>query len=196
MGGRGSGNWYRYGSRECLEQVLRLDVRYLKKNGMLEPGRYVLAWSNGNEDVCSHVSLAVFENRLIVGGTWNDPESGMQQSMDKSIHFTETPCRYGGSRKWLVCPRCKHKMAVLVISPPVIGCRHCLDLVYTSQRESFEYRGLRKMNKIASRLDRDEFFGEMLMRPRGMHWRTYYQLVEEYEEADRRSLFSMAARLG
>ncbi len=196
MGGRGSGSWSRYGSKECLEQALKIDIRYLRRSGMLIPGYHVLTWSRGDDFAYSRASLIVYKNEMVIEYIWSDPETGITRSTNKLIRLSETPCPYGSSRKWLICPRCQHRMMVLVISPPVVGCRHCLDLVYTSQREDFSYRGLRKMNKIASGLDRDEFFGEMLLKPKGMHWRTYYRLVEEYDEADRRILFGMVGKFG
>jgi hypothetical protein len=196
MGGQGSGSWLRYGQKDRLEQQLRLDIRYLKKNTMLEAGNYTLAWGWGNNEVTSRASLIVHQHEMVVACTWTDETTGMQKKMLKLIHLSETPCRYGGNRKWFICPQCGHRMAVLVLVPPSVGCRQCRDLSYASQSENASYRALRRRNKIARRLDRDEYFGEMLTRPKGMHWRTYYRLSEEHDDADMKSMFSMLARLG
>lgn len=192
MGGYGSG---RYGQKAHMEQQLRIDIRYLKKNRLLEPGSYTLIWSCGDEDSVARASLIVRDQKVIVACKWIDGETGTPQKMNRVITLSETPCRYGGSRKWLICPRCRQRMAVLVLTPPSVGCRHCLDLVYTSQNENVSYRGLRKMNKIADRLQRGEYFEEMLLRPKGMHKRTYDRLVEEYDKADTQSMHWIVARM-
>lgn len=196
MGGQGSGSWLRYGQKRNLEQQLRIDIRYLRKNRMLEPGSYTLAWSYGDEETSARASLIVHQHKMIVACSWADDSTGTQKKMDRLINLSETVCRYGGSRKWFICPQCGNRMAVLVLLPPSIGCRHCRDLSYASQSENASYRALRRRNKIARRLDRDEYFGEMLTRPKGMHWRTYYRLSEEHDDADMKSMLSMLARLG
>lgn len=192
MGGYGSG---RYRQKAHMEQQLRIDIRYLKKNRLLEPGSYTLIWSCGDEDVAARASLIVREQKIIVACKWIDGETGTPQKMNRVITLSETPCRYSGSRKWLICPRCGHRMAVLVLTPPSVGCRHCLDLVYTSQSENVSYRGLRKMNKIANRLKRGEYFGEMLLKPKWMHWKTYNRLIDQHDEADFQSMRWFIARM-
>lgn len=196
MGGQGSGSWSRYGQKKNLEQQLRIDIRYLKKNRMLEPGIYTLGWSYGDEETADRATLIVGRQKMAVACSWTDGETGDPQKMKRVIELSESPCRYGGSRKWLICPRCGYKMAVLVLTPPHVGCRHCLHLSYASQSENASYRALRRRNKIARRLERDEYFGEMLTRPKGMHWLTFYRLSEEHYDADMKSMFSMLARLG
>ena len=50
MGGRGSGNWYRWDKKTTLEQVRRIDIRYLTKRRFLDgmkSGR--LSWDCGGE---------------------------------------------------------------------------------------------------------------------------------------------------
>ncbi|MCE1226866.1 MAG: hypothetical protein LWW87_10330 [Geobacteraceae bacterium] len=195
MGGQGSGSWLRYGQKRNLEQQLRIDIRYLKKNRMLEPGSYTLAWSYGDEETSARASLVVAEQKMVVACNWKDGETGLPQRMDRLIRLSETPCRYGGTRKWFICPQCGNRMAVLVLLPPSIGCRHCRNLSYASQSESISYRALRRRNKIARRLERDEYFGEMLTRPKGMHWQTYYRLCGEHDDADMRSMLGMIAYL-
>lgn len=196
MGGQGSGSWYLYGHKERLEQQLRIDIRYLKKNQMLKPGAYILSWNYGDEDASARASLIVGRQKMVVACSWTDGETGDHQKMKRVIRLSESPCRYGGSRKWFICPLCGHRMAVLVLTPPDVGCRHCLGLSYTSQSENISYRGLRRMNKIADKLQRDEFFGEMLLRPKGMHWKTYNRLIEIHDDADMRSTNWMIAHLG
>jgi len=35
MGGRGSGSWYRWDKKTCIEETKRIDIRHLKKKDWL-----------------------------------------------------------------------------------------------------------------------------------------------------------------
>ena len=48
MGGRGSGRWFRWDKRPTLDEVCSLDIRLLKRRGLLQPGsRTLWSWSRG-----------------------------------------------------------------------------------------------------------------------------------------------------
>ena len=49
MGGSGSGNRWRYGTKGTVDASKRLDIRYLKQHGMLRSGYYSLSWNRGGE---------------------------------------------------------------------------------------------------------------------------------------------------
>lgn len=38
MGGIGSGNWYRWDKRTTIEETKRIDIRYMRQQGLLKPG--------------------------------------------------------------------------------------------------------------------------------------------------------------
>jgi hypothetical protein len=40
MGGAGSGNWYRFDKKTTTGECQSVDVRYLHREGLLEPGRW------------------------------------------------------------------------------------------------------------------------------------------------------------
>ena len=48
MGGVGSGSWYRWDSKTTTESQHRVDIRWLKKQGYLQVGKFgCLSWSRG-----------------------------------------------------------------------------------------------------------------------------------------------------
>jgi hypothetical protein len=52
MGGSGSGNFLRQGSRETCESLKSIELPVLRKQGMLDPGRKgVLTWSRDGKPV-------------------------------------------------------------------------------------------------------------------------------------------------
>ena len=38
MGGKGSGNWYRWNTQTTLNDVKQIDIRFMKQQGFLKPG--------------------------------------------------------------------------------------------------------------------------------------------------------------
>lgn len=182
MGGPGSGNWYRGGSRGTTEAARGVDIRFLKKRGYLRPGTYgSLRWTCGGEESGSirfvthaHRIQLIYRSREY-GGEWED--------VNYPVYLDETECRYGGSRKWFLCPGqgCRRRVAVLYGAGKYFLCRHCHDLAYASQNEDRAQRAARKSRKIIERLGgdpHDEYYPE---KPKGTHWKTYNRLIQQAE---------------
>ena len=104
MGGPGSGNWYRWDKKTSCEEVNRIDIRVMKKNGWLEPGwRRRMSWNCGGEpsgDISYQVDVngitLSYRSRTHSGDEWND--------IEERVWFDRTPCNYGGHRLWFRCP--------------------------------------------------------------------------------------------
>jgi len=186
MGGRGSGTWFRFEARETIDQMLRLDIRNLKKRSMLSTGRYLISWSQNNDEICARAAIQVLAGKgMVVSCKWQSDTTGLWHDMERGVRFARTACSYGGFRQWFVCPRCSRRLAVLVINPPHVVCRHCLDLSYACQNEHAMYRALRRRNKIGDRIGgSNPFDSSSGTRPKGMHWKTFNRLQREYEIAD------------
>jgi len=107
-----------------------------------------------------------------------------------------TACTYGGYRAWFLCPDCGRRVALLYL--PSYGgafCRHCLDLVYNSQRETKEDRAIRRYNKIRRRLGwKPGFLNGEGGKPRGMHWRTFWLLRFQHATAAYESVAGFAVQ--
>lgn len=193
MGGRGSGNWYRWDSKPTTEGQLGIDIRWLKKNGYLKPGYSgLLSWSCNGEESGS-VRYRIEINRMILnfrhrqnGGEW--------ESVEQDIPFDRTPCHYGGFRLWFNCPRCSRRVAVLYCAGKYFYCRHCYGLTYSSQQESRPDRLMRKARKIRKRLGASKnLFEPILFKPKHMHQKTFDRLRLEANIASTLSLNIVAA---
>jgi hypothetical protein len=121
VGGIGSGR--RRGGesslrQSTLDQVPALDVRHLKRSIVIEPGQEQV-------DVVMY-----FRKRR--GSMAPGPERG---SIVARLRLAWTPCNYGSSTPWFICPGegCGRRAAILYgpMSPPL--CRLCLGLTYASQ---------------------------------------------------------------
>ena len=196
MGGFGSGSYYRGSSRLTIEETKRIDIRYLKKRGMLLANtRGTLSWTCGSEPA-GDISYTMFDREMRLnfryrcnGGEW--------EKLEQIIWFTETPCNYGGSRKWFRCPQCDTRVAVLYGANVKFLCRHCYRLPYASQGESALDRMSRKADKIGKKLEADEYVVDAdQWKPKGMHWRTFYNLKMAEIQMDERMNNAFMARFG
>ena len=178
MGGPGSGRWYRWqGTRTTLEEVYRLDVRWLHRHGYLDGRSHWVTWSRGEQQVGS-LLLALQPEGVVLtyryrvgGGDW--------ESVRQVVTLDWTACHYGGQRPWFRCPGCQRRVAVLCGYDRLFLCRHCYWLPYTSQYETRLDRLYRKLRKLQDRV------GEQYARkPKGMHWRTWERLRDQALDAE------------
>ena len=133
MGGIGSGTWSRYEAKRTTDAGPAIDIRQLQRRRGLAPGdKFVATWTRGGM-VAAQVAIEVQQNNLLfryvhVSG------AGDREPVDCVVPIVATPCNYGGLRRWLRCPECKKRIAVIYVSRSC-ACRHCHELVYSSQRE-------------------------------------------------------------
>jgi hypothetical protein len=192
MGGPGSGNWYRWDKRTTLDEVKRLDVRWLHRQGYLQPWvRATVTWHRGGHQTGS-VSVAMVDGRLVVQCRYRQRGTEAWEDVRQVITLAWTACHYGGQRPWFLCPGCQRRVAVLCGDGKWFLCRHCYQLPYGSQQETAEGRLLRKVRKLRERLGASINLLEPLWtKPKGMHWRTFDRLVQEEEAAQRAQLVLM-----
>jgi len=177
MGGIGSGNWYRWDTRTTTEQVHSVDIRYLKKKGFLNNGsRGNLSWCRGGERTgsisfktsCDLITL-IYKKREC-GESWVDNK--------EEIKFDKTSCNYGGERKWFLCPHCGKRVAIIYGLNSGFLCRHCYELPYLSQSETYLDRMIRKSRKIRKQLNADiDLDIPIYRKPKGMHWKKFNKLA-------------------
>lgn len=185
MHNTGSGSWYRWDRKTTVEEVHRVDIRFLRKHGLL--GRVGLSgnlqWSRGGRPTGSisyrvdHAALVLRYRHRTSDGAFHDVE--------ENVPLDRTPCNFGGERLWFLCPRCSRRVAVLYAAGKRFLCRHCHDLSYGSQSEIYSDRMMRKARKIRRRLGASEnLWDPILEKPKGMHWRTFDRLVEDERETN------------
>lgn len=193
MGGSGSGRW-RAGSTNTTAERRTLDVRTLMRGGDLEEGK-VSVWEWSRYDGSRYGTVVVkaqrygvvlCHDRQIYGGEW--------EAHDYVVGLTWTDCQLGGQRPWFVCPGrgCGRRVAILY-SGSIFACRHCHKLSYESQSESAGDQPRRRAEAIRKRLGwKPGILNPCGGKPKGMHWKTYFRLREEYG----RALAAAAAGLG
>jgi hypothetical protein len=180
-----------------------LDVRWLKRQGILKPGVFgTISWTrNGQPD--GDLGIRVEEARItLIYGARNNQQSEWQ-SVEQAVHLDWTQCHYGGRRPWFICPGiingrcCRRRVAVLFLAGIYFLCRHCHNLTYQSRNESEADRLLRKARKIRERLGADiNNTVPIWQKPKGMHWKTFSRLALQAKQASTKSLMLMVGWLG
>ena len=100
MGGEGSGNWYRFDKKTTIAECHSVDVRYLHREGLLNPGRWFsLRWSRADWETGSirgvvegaespeQVTL-LYRYRGGLDGEWED--------VQERVSLDWTACNFGG----------------------------------------------------------------------------------------------------
>ena len=193
MGGLGSGRWSMGLSKATTDDHDDIDIRWMNKRGLLEPGKQgSLSWSRVGGNTGS-VSYRVERDRMILSYKHLSRYRRWEE-VTQTIQFTQTPCNFGGYRKWFRCPNCDRRVAIIcgagTSSPP----RQCYDLTYTTRKGKAYYRLLEKADNIRERLGKDS--GEISQKPKGMHFKTYYRLLDELEAIENRAKSMVMSRYG
>ena len=198
MGGYGSGRlaWHR--AKTTTDGLLKLDVRWLAREGCLSPnatGACGVSWSQGDDPTgdilvrydAARPSEIVLDYRVRVRD--DDP---WQPVWDR-VALDFTPCRYGGERAWFLCPACLSRRAVLFSVGGRFRCRACHDLAYSSTRESESDRHRRRADELRRRIGCKPGILSAPRKPKGMQWRTYIPIVTEINAREYASLAAFSA---
>ena len=113
MGGYGSGR-RRIEVKQTTSEYLQLDVRAMNRQGALKPGRFFQwAWSRNGQVVASLPVLADHD-RLVLETTGSSGAAPSEKG-EYAVAIQWTPCHYGGSRPWFICPAkdCGRRVAIL-----------------------------------------------------------------------------------
>lgn len=196
MGGYGSGCWYRWHTKSTTESQRRIDIRWLKKQGYLQPKSFgLLSWSQRNKQTGS-TGYGVEADHMVLKYRYR-LHCGEWENVEQTVSFDRTPCNYGRHRTWFLCPRCWKRVAVLYGAGKYFFCRHCYNLSYSSQQENRADRLMRSARKIRERMGGSgNLIAPFPDKPKYMHWKTYWRLRDRAELATTLSMLIMGQRLG
>ncbi len=163
MGGYGSGPG---NARDTVDDARRLDVLALARRGCLQPGAVgSSSWTRGGERTASisfvhEVSADRGYEALRLSYTMR-PAGAEPEHVAYPVRIERTPCRYGGTRPWFLCPGagCGRRCRDLYQAGRYFVCRRCADLTYSSSQHSGRpllaaFNAAERMDRIAERLKR------------------------------------------
>jgi len=191
MGGMGSGSYSRWSSKTTTDQVKKIDIRFMKKNGLLVTNLAgKLSWSVG-DNPAGDIGYANYSDHLMLD--YRHRENGEEwQPVKQRIDYDRTSCNYGGHRLWFLCPRCNARIAVLYGKAALFLCRHCYDIPYTSQYQGYMDNLMDKKHALGKRIFEYYEYGEGWGKKKGMHWKTYNKLKSDYKKIEQQWCYVMA----
>ena len=132
--------WY---GKDCVDDYKSISITKFKKWGYLNDGYYsgTLTRSyNGGSSSSMWASVAFDNSAMYFNFTGTDNRTQEKKSYNHAIKLVSTPCTYGWSRYWFVCPKCSQKKGVLYLKDFHFACRKCCDLCYELQKISKSFR--------------------------------------------------------
>ena len=196
MGGMGSGQHWYWGAKDSTDDYRSIDVRCWKRDGLLTPHQsFGWQWSRYGEVVASirvrtEPSRALLTYRHRIGGEdWKDESY--------PVYLDWTACNLGGQRPWFLCPaRGCGRRVVILYGGGIFACRHCYQLAYPSQRETWDDRAARRADRIRDKLGWEPgILNGNGWKPKGMHWNTFERLTAQHDAFVQVPLAGMAAKL-
>ena len=176
MGGLGSGNRWRFGTRATCEGMKRIELTYMKRKGLLVPGRSgSLTWSVRGEP-SGDIRYSVHVTSLELNYRFRNQGEQEWTDVRELVPFEFTEQKFGGFRRWFSCLSCKRRCSI-IYGGERFRCRKCHNLAYSTQNETPLYRGLTKAQKIRERLGGSLCIDDPFpTKPKRMHWRTYRRI--------------------
>jgi len=177
------------GGKPTPGTFFRLDIRWLKREGLLTPGRVTTLRE-------THYGRPRGVVRIEAG---DDGVTLSIHGRTQWLGITETPVHLGGSRPWFRCG-CGNRAALVYGSPHAGGsrfaCRECKRLAYPSQREDPRHRPTTMAARIRQQLGGSPSLAVPFPdKPKGMHWTTYERRRAMAQAYERRGLAGMHAAL-
>ncbi len=164
------------------EDAEALDVRQLRRDGLLLPGRaFGVAWP-GRRTRYFRVTGSL-DTLLAIDG------------LPMALPLAWTACTFGGRRPWFRCPApgCGRRVAVLYDGNGFF-CRFCRRLTFQTRRLDPLDRALRRTRNLRVRLGgAPTVTGPLPPRPKGTHEWTYTRLAVAIISAELRASRAMPA---
>jgi hypothetical protein len=150
------------------ENASALDVAYLSRHGHLVAGNWKrVCWQQYGE-VRLEGLVKAFDGHVTV-------DIGFHTHW---IGLTQTPCHFGGHRRWFICPRCNKRMGCLYMRHGRFACRRCNRISYESQSGDAEDRLIWKYHILKHKM------GNLKLQPprsRGRIHNNFLEVAWQYD---------------
>lgn len=183
MGGFGSGNYYRWGSKRTLDDCRCIDINRMVKLGAIKEGIYRDgSWCWVNKETGESVSAVTYRCDTISKDNSYLQLSYKLTDTDFSANYkvklVRTYPRYGGVRFWFICPERGRRVSKLYLIPSYgrFVSRHVYKIYYASQMKSGLDRAIDKKWKLLDKVDGTYF----PQRPKGMHQKTFDRIMDKF----------------
>jgi hypothetical protein len=180
MGGPNSGR-RRTVHRGAIEQFPAIDLRILKRAGLLRVGQCTFTTLNWRNQALEALSARIFVDLSDPNGaSIRVVGSGADGATAQRAAIECVPCPFGGTRFYFLCPLIGVRCEQLFVADGIFASRKAHKLTYASQSEDELSRARRKVRKLHRQVDGDFRYA----RPRGRNrWRAVHRLKAAKGEA-------------
>ncbi|QQS59366.1 hypothetical protein IPN35_00545 [Candidatus Peregrinibacteria bacterium] len=179
---------YFFNTKATIEQCKSISVVKMKQWGFFNEKEGFrsgsFAWGDDQNKTSVGYSFALSEKELRLQYSFTNDLNDPKAKQDYKIRLSTTPCRYGGVRHWMHCPKCERRVGKLYLAGKyVFACRQCWNLTYDICNASgFE----RISGKCLSYNEIDEgFAGLKRWYYRGKETKKHKRLLRHSEKGDR-----------
>lgn len=178
------------GGQPVVTDAPRLDLSALHRSGFIQAGQRTTCAVHFGRSADPATAVALYVDIDLTDPTasclWVRDAAGHGPVRTQSVRLTATTPQYGGSRYWFICPLTGNRARVLYRPSGTVlfASRRAYGLAYRSQRQTMVDRLIDKAVAVRGKLGMnavDLLSMPACPKPKGMHWRTYYQLVLEVE---------------
>lgn len=149
---------YYSSKKEKADFLNKVRIYWLKEHGYLNGYSYGgiewTSWSESKSSINIQSSVRSDDKYIRFIYTQTDKNNGEKKDFDYKIPLATTPCQYGGSRYWFICPwykngvYCGRRVGILYKGGDYFACRHCYNLSYASRNLSPSEKPFGKMISI------------------------------------------------
>lgn len=171
----GRGRWYRYNKKKLVTDYLRLHVRDVQRRlDLTRASSVILKWHRDGQQIAALTAINVPSRGVLLA------YNSRGEPVEQLIRLDITTPRYGGERRWWLCPRCGRRCAVLY-GGPRFWCRLCHNLTYKTAQGGGKLIDTidNQISRLRDRLQAD-YNDETPPKPPRMRNRTYLRLLAEW----------------
>jgi hypothetical protein len=134
-------------AKRTTDDQISIDIRKWKRKGLLSEGKRPWYWLNDEGKEVGSISVEAQPSRIVLRYCATEP-SGKSEQIEDPISLDQTNGGPGWKRPWFLCPGCGRRVAILY-QRKYFRCRHCLGLVYSSQKVTPSQRALSRIRGFA-----------------------------------------------
>lgn len=171
-----------------LDEFFKIDLASFERDWFASNHEGKIVWSRAGRNTGT-IGFRLQQDCMELRYTYGQGTD--RKEIRERVDFTFTAPKFGGQRRWFICPECENRCRTL-FGGRYFRCRKCRRATYPSQYNQLRLPGLSSIENARKSLNGDTgIFDPFPEKPKGMHWRTYRRL----KERDRQALNSIERAL-
>ncbi len=199
MGGKGSGRGYGLFNNKTLDDCCDLDINQMMQTGAVQEQSFksgIWTWFDGETGRATskigYICDTTSEHDSYLELFYQCANNG--ENVNYRVKVIRTYPPYGGVRFWFICPVTGKRVGKLYLMPSDnrFLSRHAGNLCYETQVLDPIYRAMNRKWKLMDKVDGRNY----PERPKGMHHRTFENIVAKFRAQNHVVMRMIAEELG